>query len=70
MFRVRTWFINYAWGERNRVGGIGNYWACAVENTIDVATHSFHCRDTRKIGTTRVCRGSEPACQIRQEPEV
>ncbi|KAB8298747.1 hypothetical protein EYC80_000922 [Monilinia laxa] len=35
MFRMRTWFDNYAWDHRWRVGRLGNYSPCLVENIVE-----------------------------------
>ncbi|GKU09064.1 unnamed protein product, partial [Fusarium langsethiae] len=39
-FRVKTWFINDAWGKRWRVGGHGNYSPCTVENIVEHDTRN------------------------------
>jgi len=53
-FRIRTWFINDAWGYRWRVGGYGSYTPCSVENTVDYEVRAYYRSPSELKGTTSI----------------
>lgn len=51
-FKTHMWFINWAWGERSRVGGYGNYSPAHVDGYVLIRSHEHWASQQEAKGST------------------